>query len=131
MLCSGEIGGVRIHTVTSKVTWLPLKKISCRTIRIRPLAVGLLANYNFGKQYFLFSPEYFPYSYYGFPTAAHAGIFVGSQVNKQLHLKKSLKSIGLYYEIGTNDRELISYIGNRRLHLSDILNLGLGTKIAF
>lgn len=127
-----SVSGVSIHALTGKATWFPLKNIEHKTFQIRPLTAGVLVNYTFGKQYFGFTPENYPYDYYDFPTAFHVGAFVGGQVNKQLSSRRGIKRIGLYYELGTYDVELISYIGNRKaLSVTDILNLGIGIITSF
>ena len=124
-----SVGGVHIHALSGKLTWYPLKKIDLKSFQVKPLSVGTLVSYTFGKQYFLFSPENYPYSYYNFPTALHIGAFIGGQVDKTF---KNKKRIGLYYELGTTDRELSSYVVNRKsIKPSDILNLAVGIKTSF
>ena len=122
-------GGIEIHAVTGKFTWSPLKIINKGVIQIKPLSFGVLLNYTFGDQYFLFSPENYPYSYYGYPTALHAGAFIGGQINGK---PLKAKQLGLYYELGIYDVELASYLSNSKgLKLGDILNLGIGVKKSF
>ncbi|MFN2457054.1 MAG: hypothetical protein ABR502_02525 [Chitinophagaceae bacterium] len=127
-----KIGGTSIHTLTGKVTWFPLSNISLKEIQIKPLSLGFLVNYTFGSQYFLFSPENYPLDYYGYPTAMHLGVFVGGQVNKTLSDNTLFNRISLYYELGTNDVELVSYATNTKaLKITDIFNLGIGVKTSF
>jgi hypothetical protein len=117
-----SVGGVTIHSVTGKFTWIAVSKEYSRAWRVDFLMAGVLANYAFGKQYFLFSPDNYPYKYYGFPTALHAGIFLGSAVTK--------KKWGLYYEVGSTAKDLLSYVKNTRsLRFDEILNIGIGTRI--
>lgn len=124
-----SVGGDNIHAVSSKLTWYPVKKVDLKSLELRPLSAGVLLSYTFGKQYFLFSPENYPYSYYNFPTALHAGVFIGGRVDKPF---KNGKRVGLYYELGSNDREISSYLSNRNsLKLSEILNLALGVRTSF
>lgn len=119
-----RVGGEEIHSVTSKLTWLPLRVKQGERFIINPLTAGILVNYAFGDQYFLFSPEKYPYDYYGFPTAMHIGIFVGGSIE--------VKRLGIYYELGTTDKELLSYVGNSKsLAFSDILNLAAGIRYQF
>jgi hypothetical protein len=125
-----KIGGITIHTISSKITWFPLKKIEIKSLAVKPLAFGLLVNYTFGKQYFLFSPENYPYNYYDHPTALHFGGFMGGQISKALYDKR-LKQLAFYYELITYDVELLSYLGNRKsLNLKDIFNVALGIKFS-
>lgn len=122
-----SVGGVEIHSASVKVTWHPVKKAEWRSYEMRPLSVGLLVSYTFGKQYFLFSPKNYPYSYYNFPTALHGGGFIGGRIDKKL---KGGKKLGIYYELGTNDRELVSYASNPgALSPLDIVNLAIGAKL--
>lgn len=119
-----QVGGVAIHSITGKITWAPLSHKLSKTMRWQMLTTGLLVNYAFGKQYFLFSPPNYPYSYYGFPTSLHVGIFAGGGFQ--------YKRLQLYYELGTTDKELLSYIGNTNsLKFGDILNIAVGTRISF
>ena len=125
-----KIGGITIHTISSKITWFPLKKIELKSLAVKPLAFGLLVNYTFGKQYFLFSPENYPFNYYDHPTALHFGGLMGGQISKALSDKR-LKQLAFYYELITYDVELLSYLGNRKsLNLNDIFNVALGIKFS-
>jgi hypothetical protein len=125
-----SIGGVTIHSLTGKLSVFPIK-FNFKNYQLKPFSIGLLVNYTLGKQYFGFTPENYPFNYYGFPTSLHAGAFVGGQVNKKLKEKKP-KQIGLYYEVISFDSEIISYLGNKNsLKFSDIINIGFGIKAAF
>ena len=118
-----KFGGITIHSVTGKLTWFIISKQLKKGFRIDPLTTGFLVNYTFGKQYFLFTTPHYPGFYYGFPTAAHIGIFIGGAITKN--------KLGLYYEIGTHLKDLSGYVGNARtLNFVDILNIGIGTRIA-
>jgi hypothetical protein len=117
-----SVGGVTIHSVTGKFTWMALSKEYAKDWRVDFLTAGVLINYAFGKQYFLFSPENYPYKYYGFPTALHAGIFVGSSVTK--------KRWGLYCEVGSTAKDILSYVNNTgSLRFDELLNIGIGTRV--
>lgn len=119
-----SVGGIDIHSVTSKLTWLPVRILHGKKVTINPITAGILVNYAFGKQYFLFSPDKYPYNYYNFPTAMHVGIFVGGSM--------AVKQFGIYYELGSTDKELLSYVGNSKaLAFSDILNLAAGFRYSF
>ncbi len=125
-----KIGGDDLHAITGKLTWLPLKGGLFKKIHYKPLSFGLLVNYTFGKQFFLFDPELYPYKYYGFPTALHVGGFIGGQAS--VKTKKLFNKVGLYYELGTMDALLISYLNNEKdLTLPEIFNLGIGIKGSF
>jgi hypothetical protein len=119
-----KLGGITIHSVTGKFTWAALSHKLSNTMRWHLLTTGILFNYAFGKQYFLFDPDNYPFSYYRFPTAMHIGLFAGGGF--------FYRKTQLYYELGTTDKELVSYINNTQsLTLGDIINLGIGMRIWF
>ena len=118
-----SVGGIEIHSITAKMTFAAVTRQLRRSQDLRAdwLTIGIHANYVFGKQYFLFDPERYPFNYYGFPTAAHVGLSVGGAVY--------YRKLGLYYELGTTDKYIMSYIQNSgSLFFTDIFNLGLGVK---
>lgn len=125
-----SVGSVTTHIVTVKASFLPFKPIG-QSLQFRPLALGVLANYTFGKQYFGFTPENYPFNYYSRPTSFRAAAFVGEQLNKKLN-DRFIKSIGVYYEVITYDTELISFIDNMQtLDWDDIVNVGFGLRVGF
>ncbi|RYY60248.1 MAG: hypothetical protein EOO05_10555 [Chitinophagaceae bacterium] len=116
-----SVGGVEIHSVTAKMTWAAITRQVRPDLRVDWLTTGVFLNYVFGKQYFLFDPEEYPFSYYGFPTAANVGISLGGQA--------FYHKLGVYYELGTTDRYVMSFIQNSgSLSFADLFNLGLGVK---
>jgi len=126
-----SIGGVAIHSFTGKATFYPLPSFGKKKIQLRLLSAGLLINYTLGKQYFGFTPANYPYDYYGFPTSLHSGAFLGGEISRKLG-RKGIRKAGLYYEVISFDKELISYLNNRNaLTISDIINLGIGLKLEF
>lgn len=127
-----KIGGVTIHSLSGKLTAYPLPNFKIKNWNVKPLSVGVLLNYSFGKQYFLFDPEPYPFNYYRFPTALHSGFFVGGAIGNNGRKISSLKKLSLYYELVTYDVLLSSYFTNTKsLSLSDVFSLGLGIKTKF
>ena len=115
-----KIGGINIHSITAKLTWLPVS-IQKNDYKFDLLTTGFLVNYAFGKQYEI-SRESF--SYYGFPTAAHVALFAGGGITKS--------KIGLYYELGITDRDLISFASNVKggIKFHEIINIGIGARLS-
>jgi len=115
-----SIGGINIHSVTGKLTWLPVS-VERNNYTLHLLTTGFLANYAFGKQYD-FSQEAF--EYYGFPTAAHIGLFVGGGLTRN--------KLGLYYELGSTDRDIVSFVNNvKGIRFHEIIHIGIGAKWKF
>ena len=116
-------GGKPIHSVTSKLTWQAISKQLSPDTRWDILNAGIFLNYAFGKQYFLFKPDKYPYQYYGFPTALNGNLFIGTAIRH--------RRIGIYYEVGITGKDMLSYVKNTRsLAFSDILTMGIGTRVA-
>jgi len=125
-----SIGGIRIHSISGKVTWIPIHSVSIKKYQVEPLMTGLIVNYSFGKQYFSFDPPYYPYRYYSFPTAIHSALFLGSRIGYNFPTQSYVKRISVYYEILSFDREILSFVSNTKsLKITDIVTLALGVKI--
>jgi len=124
-----SVGGLDIHTLTSKLSWHVLRSVGSERTEIKPLSLGILVSYTFGKQYFGFKPDNYPYNYYRQPTSLHVGTLLGGQVNR-LRKKGSISSIGLYYELVTMDTEVLSFVTNRKsIGLGEIVSLGIGIRV--
>ena len=122
--------GIQIHSATIKFQWIPLKDVQRGNLFLKPLVTGMLVNHSFGEQYFGFKPTNYPYSYYKFPTSINSALLLGSQVGSRFPGGKTIKGIGVYYELLVFDRELASYITNiHSLELHDILTIGFGLKL--
>ena len=120
-----RIGGVRIHSLSTKFSWIPYHLSIKNKYSFEPLIAGLLFNYNFGKQFFSFDPDNYPFKYYSFPTAINAAIFIGSRfgLNKPAWLS-------FYYEILGFDRDIVSLVNNpKSLNLSDAMTGSFGARI--
>ena len=127
-----SIGGVRIHSISAKVTWIPIHSVRIKKYQLVPLMTGLVANYSFGKQYFSFDPPNYPYRYYSFPTAIHSALFLGSRIGFNFPANTVVRRLSLYYEILSYDREIISFVSNTKsLQAGDVITLSLGIRIRF
>lgn len=113
-----SLGGVRIHSLTSKATWMPLTK-EFNSVKWKFLTAGLNINYAIGAQYHTFWPDKYPNGYYNYPSALTTSVFAGGQ----LHYKKS----AFYYEAGITDRQMISLIRNPgSIPFFRMVNVGIG-----
>lgn len=127
-----KVGGEHIVMLTLKNTYTPFSiEPKNSKLTIYPLSIGGFLNYTFGNQYETFWPDYYPTGYYWWDSAIRLGFFLGGSVAIPVK-NKSFDSISGYYELGTNDLYLISYVQNLKyFEPYDILNLAIGVKIAF
>lgn len=124
-----SVGGDHIHTLTSKLNYQPIE-IKWKENDLRPLYLGIMVSYTFGKQYFGFTPDKYPYNYYKFPTSIHLGLQAGAQYNRKLPGKRFFRNMGIYAEFTSYDAEVLSYVNNpRSLSFIDILSLGIGVRL--
>lgn len=125
-----SIGGVRIHSISTKFIWIPINTVRVKKYMLEPLMTGLVVNYSFGKQYFSFDPPNYPYRYYSFPTAIHSALLLGSRIGFNFPPNAFVSRLSLYYEILSFDREIISLVSNpKSLHITDIATFSLGFKL--
>ena len=126
-----SVGGVSIHSISGKITWIPIHPVSIKKYQVEPLMTGLIVNYSFGKQYYSFDPPYYPYRYYSFPTAIHSALFLGSRIGHNFPTNAFVRQLSFYYEILSFDREIISLVSNpKSLQVTDIVILSLGIRIS-
>lgn len=127
-----KFGGDALITLTSKITWSPWRIPLKNNYYIAPASLGFYISHTFGPQFDTKWPEYYPKGYYWWATAIRPGAYFGGKIGRPANQKKKIKGLELYYEIGTYDLLLISYVQNTGfLKPGDILSLALGLKMAF
>ncbi|TDB60015.1 hypothetical protein [Arundinibacter roseus] len=127
-----SIGGTNLTTLTVKSSYSPWHIELNDTYEITPLTVGALVGYTPGNQFSIRWPGHYPRGYYWWSTALRPAAFAGGAIERSGSAHRKVKHIKLYYEIGSYDLLLISYIQNRKiLRLSDVTNLALGIKMGF
>lgn len=118
---------------TGKATYSPFAVRLAERWRLLPLAVGGLVNYTPAAQINRNSADKYGYrSYYWWTSTFRGGAFLGSRVALALPRGTSSgkREVSLYYELGTNDLYLVSYLPSRQgLSLGRILTLGIGAKV--
>jgi hypothetical protein len=97
-----------------------------------PLTAGFYITYSFGSEFSTDLPDHYPSKYYWWSEAVRPNIFIGSRVSRKLKRSKSIESIGMYFDLGTNELKLVSYIQNTDyLAAWDILHAGIGVTMTF
>lgn len=127
-----KFGGDALVTISAKTTYSPWKISLKNGYYIRPFSIGAYLSYTFGPQFDTKWPSYYPTGYYWWATSFRPGAFFGGKVGRNLVIKNQVKQFEFYYEVGSYDLLMISYVQNREyLKLSDISNLSFGVKMAF
>ena len=127
-----KFGGDALISLTAKTTYSPWRVPLKNTYYVVPFSLGFYLNYTFGPQFDSKWPTYYPKGYYWWATSFRPGAYVGGKIGKEVKYRKKIKGLELYYELGTYDLLLISYVQNTKyLKPADILSLSLGLKMAF
>jgi hypothetical protein len=127
-----KYGGDALITLTSKVTYSPWRIPLKNTYHIVPLSVGFYLSHTFGPQFDSQWPEYYPQGYYWWATAVRPGAYIGGKAGRKISINNKKRDFEAYYELGTYDLILISYVQNTGfLKPSDIVNLAFGIKLGF
>jgi len=127
-----KFGGDALISLTAKTTYSPWRVPLKNTYYVVPFSLGFYLNYTFGPQFDSKWPTYYPKGYYWWATSFRPGAYIGGKIGKEVKYRKKIKGLELYYELGTYDLLLISYVQNTKyLKPADILSLSLGLKMAF
>ncbi|MCF0059276.1 hypothetical protein [Dyadobacter sp. CY356] len=127
-----KFGGDALITISAKTTYSPWKIHLKNDYYIRPFSIGAYLSYTFGPQFDTKWPSYYPAGYYWWATSFRPGAYVGGKVGRDLIINNRRKQFEFYYELGSYDLLMISYVQNLDyLKLSDIVNLSFGVKMAF
>lgn len=123
------IGGDRVITLTLKSTYAPWEKQLKENLSIKPFTLGLFLSYSFGSQFDTISPNEYPEGYYWWASSLRVGGFIGGMVTLDYNKGDNKKRITFFYELGTYDLLLLSYVQNtEQLKVWDVTSLALGVK---
>lgn len=124
-----RVGGEELWTAAFKTHFVPIRPIQVGALDWQPLRTGLMINYTFGDDYFIFGHhDKYPKGYYGHPTAMHLYLVLGGQLDFTRTTK--LGRLGFYYEVNSSAEYLISYVRNTGyLSPGKIFNLALGVRL--
>jgi hypothetical protein len=127
-----KYGGDALITITAKTTYSPWRIPLKNQRYIVPFSLGAYLSYTFGPQFDSKWPSYYPSGYYWWATSFRPGAYVGGKIGQGAVGHKRKRGMELYYELGSYDLLMISYVQNTKyLKLSDIVSLSLGVKMAF
>jgi hypothetical protein len=127
-----KFGGDALITITGKTTYSPWRIPLKNTYYIAPFSLGFYLSYTFGPQFDTKWPSYYPKGYYWWATSFRPGAYIGGKVGRDIVFHKHKRRLEAYYELGTYDLMLISYVQNTHyLKPTDIVSLALGVKLGF
>lgn len=126
-----KLAGSALSIATAKVLYSPYTVPLSEKFQLRPLTVGMYLSYTHGT---INDEEPFQYTkgYYWFSTDTRVGILLGGRLSylAPRATPGRTRRISAYYELGTNDLYLASYVPNiKAMNFTDILTLGLGVKL--
>jgi hypothetical protein len=129
-----KYAGSNLSVVSGKVLYTPFTVPLSEKLQLRPLTVGAYLSYTHGTINDEAKGQYTK-GYYWFSTDTRVGPLLGGRLT-YLRPDVSRRTLGqrisAYYELGTNDLYLVSYVLNyKALSPVDILTLGLGVKVDF
>lgn len=105
--------------------------IGASPVSFAPLRVSLGLNSIIGHEFWPKSPNRYPDGYYFFSTKFQVVFAIGQQFNINIadEKRRLWRSVGLYYELSTNDKYVLSGFGNRHLGFADVFHLDFGVKL--
>jgi len=125
-------GDSPIHIFTAKVSRRPWKVQLKKDFVFEPLKFGLGISYSAGSQFHSTWPGRYPEGHYWWTNSLRFTPFLGPTISKKVGSGLSLvKRVQAYAELGTNDLAFISFVNNKKLAITEIWNIGLGTRLVF
>ena len=127
--------GSTLSLASLKFLYSPFRLPVGEKFRVVPLTVGAYFSYTHGTLNDELKGQYSS-DYYWFSTDTRYGPLLGSRVTflaPAVAATGQSRKVSLYYELGSNDLYLASYLNNRNggLGLGQLLTLALGVKADF
>jgi hypothetical protein len=123
-------GGSAIETITLKFTATPWRIPVGENGIIHPFSLGTFFCYTPGREYSSDLPSWYPSGYYWWSEAIRVNVFLGGNVSLRYDRFRFMKQADFYYEVGTNEIKLVSYIQNTGyLSFGKIIHLGVGLRV--
>lgn len=127
-----KLAGSALSIATAKVLYTPYTVPLSQKFQLRPLTVGMYLSYTHGTINDEQRGQY-TRGYYWFSTDTRVGILLGGRLSylmPRAATPSRPRRLSAYYELGTNDLYLASYIPNLTgLSPLELLTLGLGLKL--
>ncbi len=122
-----------IFTLNFLLHYQPLNFKFSKQWHFKPITVGAFANFNFGKNIYLFWPKKYPdEDFYWWNSSMRYGPIFTSEI--EFHPKKGKLNYGIFFQCLTNDLYIASIGANGNhtsIYLHQILVYGIGGKVFF
>jgi len=126
-----QVNGVGAQTLSLKATGRITQSLISRDCNLK-IYTGIAVISNFTNNVHLNFPDYYPSSYYDFPTSLHAAPSIGASITwKQRDYIQTNSSYTLFAEFSTIDYYLINLLNNKSMKFPDIWNLSFGVSWKF
>ncbi len=128
-----SVGGDYFFTFTPKFTYKPWHIGLKNNWSVTPLTTGAFFVFTTGSEFKTYRPDYYPRGYYWWSDGMRPNIFIGGMLHKKSKRETAaFTNTTLYYELGSNDLKMTSYILNTQyFSILDVLHLGIGLKFNF
>ncbi len=120
-------------TLTLKENYIPWRTDIGRGWQFEPLECSLYLNTVFGHEFWTKQPTKYESGYYPFSTRIRPNLALGERFTYVIpdNKRKRIKSLTLFYELGTNDIYFMRFYRNGKAGFWDIFGLSLGAKIQY
>lgn len=119
-----------LHSISLQFTGKLFKFSLSKNIEVLPLNIGFFLHHNFGEEYWVSQPSYYPEDYYWWSPGRMGGIFIGGEIKTKLLAHKTPASgLAFYFRIGSRGLYLTSAWNNSEIQFTDILELGFGIAL--
>ena len=120
-------------TLTLKENFIPWRRDIGKGWWFEPLECSIYFNTIFGHDFWTKQPTKYENGYYPFSTRIRPNIAFGERFKYKIphNMRKRIKSVTFFYELGTNDIYTMRFIRNGNGNFWDIFGLSLGVKMQY
>lgn len=120
-------------TMTLKENYIPWSCDMGKGWSFEPLECSVYLNTVFGHDFWTKQPTKYDSGYYPFSTRIRPNVALGERftINIPNNRRKRIKSLTLFYELGTNDINFMRFYRNGSAGFWDVFGLSLGAKIQY
>ena len=120
-------------TFTLKENFIPWHRHIGKGWTFEPLECSIYVNTVFGHDFWVKQPTKYESGYYPFSTRIRPNIAFGERFRFDIphNKRKRIKSITMFYELGTNDIYIMRFYRNGNAGFWDVFGLSFGVKLQY